>query len=117
MTSNQKNLQLKNGISLTIKLVVVDKILMVLVIQPIKFDTKVIKSNLCDYSDAYILVTGHINNKVVPIAGAVLRNIAFKNCAPFRSCGVNINDEFIEKAENIDIISPMYNLLEYSDSY
>ena len=77
----------------------------------IKFETKVIKPNLCDYSDAYILVTGNIQNK--PANSAV----AFKNCAPFRTCDVTINDEHVEKAEDLDIVMPMYNLLEYSDNY
>ena len=77
----------------------------------IKFETKVIKPNLCDYSDAYILVTGNIQNKP---ANSV---VAFKNCAPFRTCDVTINDEHIEKAEDLDIVMPMYNLLEYSGNY
>ena len=76
----------------------------------IKFETKVIKPNLCDYSDAYILVIGNIQNK---LANSVL---AFKNCAPFRTCDVTINDEHVEKAEDLDIVMPMYNLLEYSDN-
>ena len=66
---------------------------------------------MCDYSDAYILVTGNIQNKP---AGSV---VAFKNCTPFRTCDVTINDEHVEKAEDLDIVMPMYNLLEYSDSY
>ena len=77
----------------------------------IKYDTKVIKANLCDYSDAYILVTGNIQNKP---ANSV---VAFKNCAPFRTCNVNINNEYAEKAEDLDIVMPMHNLLEYSDNY
>ena len=84
----------------------------------IKFETKVIKPNLCDYSDTYILVTGIIQNKP---ANSV---VAFKNCAPFRTCDVIINDEHIEKAEDLDIViedldivMSMYNLLEYSDNY
>ena len=77
----------------------------------IKFETKVIKPNLCDYSDAYILVTGNIQNEP---ADSV---VAFKNCAPFRTCDVTINDEYVEKAEDLDIVMPMYNLLEYSDNY
>ena len=77
----------------------------------IKFETKAIKPNLCDYSDAYILVTGNIQNK--PANSLV----AFKNCAPFRTCDITINDEHIEKAEDLDIVMPMYNLLEYSDNY
>ena len=77
----------------------------------IKFETKVIKSNLCDYSDAYILLTGNIQNKP---ANSV---VAFKNCAPFRTCDVTTNDEHVEKAEDLDIVMPMYNLLEYPDNY
>ena len=77
----------------------------------IKFETKVIKPNLYDYSDAYILVTGNIQNK--PANSLV----AFKNCAPFRTCDVTVNDEHAEKAEDLDIVMPMYNLLEYADNY
>ena len=77
----------------------------------IKFETKVIKPNLCDYSDACILVTGNIQNKP---ANSV---VAFKNCASFRACDVTINDEHVEKAEHLDIVMPMYNLLEYFDNY
>ena len=79
----------------------------------IKFETKVIKPNLCDYSDAYILVTGDI--KIADIAADT--NVAFKNCAPFTRCATHINDEHVETAENLDIIMPMYNLIEYSDNY
>ena len=79
----------------------------------IKFETNVIKPNPCDYSDAYILVTGDI--KVTGIAADT--NIAFKNCAPFTRCVTHINDEHVETAENLDIIMPMYNLIEYSDNY
>ena len=79
----------------------------------IKFDTKVIKPSLCDYSDAYILVTGDI--KVAGVAADT--NVAFKNSAPFTRCVTHINDEHVETAENLDIIMPMYNLIEYSDNY
>ena len=74
----------------------------------IKFETKVIKPNLCDYSDAYILVTGDI--KVAAVAANT--NVAFKNCAPFTRCVTHINDEHDETAENLDIIMSMYNLIE-----
>ena len=77
----------------------------------IKFETKVIKPTLCDYSDVYILVTGNIQNK--PANSLV----AFKNCAPFRTFDVFINDEHVQKAEDLDIVMPMYNLFEYSDNY
>ena len=79
----------------------------------IKFETKVIKPNLCDYSDAYILVTG--DREVAAVAADA--NVAFKNCAPFTRCVTHINDEHVETAENLDIIMHMYNLIEYSDKY
>ena len=79
----------------------------------IKFETKVIKPNLRDYSDVYILVTGDI--KVADVA--VNTNVAFKNCAPFTKCVIHINDEHVEIAENLDVIMPMYNLIEYADNY
>ena len=79
----------------------------------IKFETKVIKPNLCDYSDPYILVTGDI--KIADIAADT--NVAFKNCASFTRCITHINDEHVETAENLDIIMPMYNLIEDSDNY
>ena len=58
-------------------------------------------------------MTGDI--KVVNVAANT--NVAFKNCAPFTRCVTHINDEHIETAENLDIIMPMYNLIEYSDNY
>ena len=78
-----------------------------------KIDTKVIKPHLCDYSDAYILVTGDI--KVPGVAANT--NVAFKNCAPFTRCVTHMNDEHVETAENLDIIMNTYNLIEYSDNY
>ena len=79
----------------------------------IKFNTKVVKPNLCDYSDAYILVTGNI-----AVAGADQNTlIAFKNCSPFIRCFTHLNDEHVERADNLDIIMNMYNLTEYSDNY
>ena len=74
----------------------------------IKFETKVIKPNICDYSDAYILVTG--DKKVADVAANT--NVVFKNCAPFTRCATHINDEHVETAENLNIIMPMYNLIE-----
>ena len=71
----------------------------------IKFETKVIKPNLCGYSDAYILVTGDIK-----VTGIVeYTNVAFKNCVPFTRCATHINDEHIETSDNLNIIMPMYN--------
>ena len=79
----------------------------------IKFETKVIKSNLCDYSDAYILVTGDIT----ATNGNANRNTAFKNCASFTKCVTHINNEHVDNADNLDIVMPMYNLIEYSNNY
>ena len=79
----------------------------------VKFETKVIKSNLCDYSDAYILVTGDIT----ATGGDANTKVAFKNCAPFTKCVTHINDEHVDNADNLDIVTPMYNLIEYSDNY
>ena len=78
----------------------------------IKFETKVIKPNLCDYSDAYILVTGDIT-----AGNAANARVAFKNCASFERCVLQINDEHVEDAENLNVVMPMYNLLESSDNY
>ena len=79
----------------------------------VKFETKVIKSNLCDYSDAHILVTGNIT----ATDGDANTRVAFKNCAPFTKFIIHINDEHVNNADNLDIIMPMYNLTEYSDNY
>ena len=78
----------------------------------IKFETETIKSNLCDYSDAFILVTGNIT-----VNAANDTDVAFKNCPPFSTCGTVINDVFADRAEHIYIAMPMYNLIEYSDNY
>ena len=79
----------------------------------IKYDTRVLKPNLCDYAEAYILVDGTIRGA----AGDNNTRLAFKNCAPFTKCNLEINDEHIDTAENLDIVMPMYNLIEYSDNY
>ena len=78
----------------------------------IRFKTPMLKSNLCDYFDAYILVNGTIT-----VAGNNLRDrrnklLILKNNAPFVSCITRINGELIEDADDLDIVMPMYNLLE-----
>ena len=87
----------------------------------IKFKTTMLKSSLCDYSDAYILVKGTIsvNNTAAAGAGAnnINKKVIFKNCAPFTNCISEINNTQIDNAKDIDIVMPMYNLIEYSDSY
>ena len=79
----------------------------------IKFLTRSIESSLCDYSDAYILVTGNIT--ATPNNAAT--QVVFKNCAPFEKCRTEINETFIDEATHINITMPMYNLIEYSDDY
>ena len=71
------------------------------------------KPNLCDYAQAHILVDGTIR-----AANAVnATRLALKNCAPFTKCNLEINDEHVDTAENLDVVMPMYKLIEYSDNY
>ena len=78
-----------------------------------------LRSSLCDYSNAYILVKGNITVNNTADDGAAANNtnkkVIFKYCAPFTSCISNINNEQIDNAEYIDIV--MYNLIEYSVNY
>ena len=78
----------------------------------IRFETETIKSTLCDYYDAFILVTGNITVNTVNDT-----DVAFENCAPFSTCKTAINDEFVDITEHIYIAMPIYNLIEYSDNY
>ena len=91
----------KNGTSLTIYE------------NPIKFLTKSIESSLCDYSDAYALITGNI----AVVGASDGTKVAFKNCVPFRKCRTEINETFIDEAEHINITMTMYNFTGYSDKY
>ena len=90
----------------------------------IRFKTPMLRSNLCDYSDAYILVKGTItvtapdvNNNANNIRDKRNRLLILKNYSPFVSCITIINGELIEDADDLDIVIPMYNLLEYSKNY
>ena len=80
---------------------------------PIKFLTDSLESCICNYSDAYILLTGNIN----VVGGNNNTKVAFKNCSPFRKCRTEINETFIDEADFINITIPMYNLIQYSDNY
>ena len=76
-------------------------------------------SNLCDYSDAYIVVKGTINvqtenNRAID---GYNRNLILKNNAPFINCITKINNILIDNAEDVEIVMSMYNLIEYSKSY
>ena len=79
----------------------------------IKYDTRVLKPNLCDYAEAYILVDGTI--RATNAVNAT--RLALKSCAPFTKCNLEINDEHVDTAENLDMVMPMYNLIEYSNHY
>ena len=103
----------------------------------IKFKTTMLKSSLCDYSDAYILVKGTISVNNTAAEGAAVNNndrgagddaaarqadernkgVAFKNCAPSINCISEINSTQVDNAKDIDIVMPMYNLIKYSDNY
>ena len=90
----------------------------------IRFKTPMLRSNLCDYSDAYILVNGTItvtalgaNNGAYNIRDKKNRPLILKSNAPFVSCITRINVELIEDTDYLDIVIPMYNLLEYSKNY
>ena len=92
---------------------------------PIKFLTSSLESSLCDYSDAYILVTG--NNTVTrTIAGDPVQRkqplnaatqVVFKNCAPSEKCSTEIDGTLVDEANFINNTMPMYNLIKYSDNY
>ena len=89
----------------------------------IKFKTTMLKSSLCDYIDAYILVKGKIaitatgDNAAARQADERDKGVAFKNCSPFLTCIIEISNTQIDNCKDIDIVIPMYNLIEYSDNY
>ena len=78
-----------------------------------QFLTKSIEPSLCDYSNAYILVTGNIT----ATPNHAITQVVFKNCAPVKDCRTEVNDTFVDYADFINIAMPMYNLIEYSDNY
>ena len=80
-----------------------------------------LRSSLCNYSDAYILVKGNITVNNTAAAGADANNnnkkVIFKNCVPFTNFISKINNTDVHNAKYIDIVMPMYNLIEYGDNY
>ena len=80
-----------------------------------------LRSSLCDYGDAYILVKGNITVNNATADGAAANNInkkvIFKNCVRFPNCISKINNTQIDNAEYIVIVMPMYSVIEYSDNY
>ena len=86
------------------------------------FKTTMLRSTLCGYADAYILVKGTIaitgagNDDVAKRSEERDKCVTFKNCAPFTKCISRINNTDIDNAKDIDIVISMYNLIEYSDN-
>ena len=76
-----------------------------------------LRSDLCDFSDAYIVVKGDIILEGDNDANKENKNLAFKNNAPFINCISKINDVKTDNAEDLDVAMPMYNLLGYSKNY
>ena len=80
-----------------------------------KFKNSILRSSFCDFSDAYILIKGTIIVPNAEGAGTATNNInkkiIFKNCAPFIDCIV------IDRAKDMDVVIPMYSLIEHGDNY
>ena len=89
----------------------------------IRFKTTMLRLTLCDYADSYILVeetitiTGEGDNAGEIQADEKDKGVTFKNCAPFTKCISRINNRDIDNAHDINIVIPMYNLIEYGDNY
>ena len=87
----------------------------------INFKASLLRSSLCDYSDAYILVKGNISVNNIGAADAEANNtnkkVILKNCAPFTDCLSKINNTQEDNAKDSDLVMPMYNLIEYIDNY
>ena len=84
----------------------------------IRFKTNQLRSDLCDFNDAYIVVTGKITatnsgNNI----NEYNRKVSLKNSAPFINSTLKINRQLIEDAQDLDIVMPMYNLLYYSKNF
>ena len=82
----------------------------------IKFKTAMLKSSLCDYSDAHILVKGTITVADTSDTGAAVNNtnkkVLLKNCVPFTNCISKINNTHTDNAKDTDIVMTIYNLIE-----
>ena len=82
-----------------------------------------LKSSLCDYSDAYVLVSGTIimdgaeDDDNAKRLGKRNKGVLFKNCAPFTDCISEIINTQIDKAKDSKVVIPLYNMIEYRDNY
>ena len=83
----------------------------------IRIKTSMLRSDLCDFNDAYIVVEGDITLEGDNDANKRNKNLAFKNNAPFINCIWKTNGVKIDNAEDLDVVMPMYNLLEYIKNY
>ena len=87
----------------------------------IKFKTSMLKSSLCDYSDAYIFVSETITVPYTVPAAAAANNfnkkVNFKNCPTFTDCTSEINNTQVDNAKDIDAVIPLHHLIEYSGIY
>ena len=86
----------------------------------IRFKTSMLRSSLCNFSDAHILAKGTITVLNTGTAAAPYdrnKNVIFKSCTPFTDCISEVNNKEIDHVKDIDVVSPMYNLITYSDNY
>ena len=83
----------------------------------IRFKTLVLRSNLCNNSDEYIVVKGRITVTRTNNTNEYDKKVAFKNNAPFISYISKINNTLTDNAEDLDIVMPMYSLIEYNKNY
>ena len=83
----------------------------------IRFKANSIRSDLCDYSDSYIKVTCEVELEGNDDDDKINKDIVLKNNAPFTTSTTKINGIFIDNSEDLDIVMPMYNLLNYSKNY
>ena len=87
----------------------------------IRYKTSMLRSSLCDYSNAYTLVKETITVENTAEAALATNNlnkkVILKNCEPFTNCISRINNTQVNDAHDIDVVMPMYNLIEYSDNY
>ena len=85
--------------------------------------TLMLKSSLCNYRDAYIIVKGTITitrrgeDQAATRADERDRDVIFKNCKPFTNCISEIKNIPVDNAKDLDVVMVMYNLIEYSDNY
>ena len=81
-----------------------------------RFKAPMLRLDLCDYSDAYVVVKRRITVDGTAEAKERNKKLTFKNNAPFISCMPKFDNKFIGNAEDLDIVMHMYNLLDYSEN-